>query len=194
MTLLLKKTWFRRCSWIAVGLLYLIPLVVVQGAFDMFIKIDGIEGESLDDKHRGWIDVLSVSQGVSRSVSGAGATRSNGVASFQDVSITKWLDKSSPKIMESVCNGAVFPKVEIDLVSTGATGQPTGQTVNYKLQNVLFTSSKQDGTAADAAPLPTESFSLNFTKIEYQYKSVDPGSGQTNSDVSVVCDVPATDP
>jgi type VI secretion system secreted protein Hcp len=189
-----KCRWFKRSAWIAVGLIYLIPLVVVQGAFDMFIKIDGIEGESLDDKHRGWIDVLSVSQGVTRSVSGAGATRTNGLARFQDISVTKWLDKSTPKLLESVCNGKIFPKVEIDLVSTGAAGGPTGKTVYYTLQDVIFTSSKQDGSATDDDPLPTESFSLNFTKIEYQYQSVDPGSGQTNSDVSAVCDVPAIDP
>ena len=32
-------------------------------AVDYFLKIDGIDGESQDDKHKDWIEVLSFSWG-----------------------------------------------------------------------------------------------------------------------------------
>ncbi len=35
-------------------------------AVDYFLKIDGIAGESTDDKHKEWIDVLSFSWGDPR--------------------------------------------------------------------------------------------------------------------------------
>ena len=28
-------------------------------SFDAFMKVDGVEGESLDDGHTGWIELLS---------------------------------------------------------------------------------------------------------------------------------------
>jgi type VI secretion system secreted protein Hcp len=45
-------------------------------ALDMFCKIDGIDGESTDDAHADWIELLSYSHGVSQPVSGA--SRSGG--------------------------------------------------------------------------------------------------------------------
>ena len=66
-------------------------------AMDMFIKIDSIKGESVDKTHKGEIDVLAWSWGVSNSGSahvggGAGA----GKANVQDLSFTKYIDKSTP--------------------------------------------------------------------------------------------------
>ena len=33
-------------------------------AFDAFIKIDGIDGESTDEKHSDWIEVIKFGPGV----------------------------------------------------------------------------------------------------------------------------------
>ncbi|MCP3874696.1 MAG: type VI secretion system tube protein Hcp, partial [Desulfobacteraceae bacterium] len=70
-------------------------------AYDAFIKIDGIDGESTDDKHHGWIEIIRHGMGVKQTVSttassagGASAER----ADFSDFSIRKYLDKSSPKL------------------------------------------------------------------------------------------------
>ena len=66
-------------------------------AVDMFIKIDGIKGESADDKHKEEIDVLSWSWGMSQSGSahmggGAGAGKVN----VNDLSFTKYIDVAGP--------------------------------------------------------------------------------------------------
>ena len=68
-------------------------------AVDMFMKIDTVEGEAQDSKHKKEIDVLSWSWGLSNAGSahsggGAGAGKVN----VQDLSFTKWVDSSSPKL------------------------------------------------------------------------------------------------
>ena len=35
-------------------------------AFDAFLKLDGVKGESFDNTHKGEIDILSFSWGVSQ--------------------------------------------------------------------------------------------------------------------------------
>ena len=59
-------------------------------AFDAFLKIDGVPGESTDDKHKDWIEVLSYSTGVSQKSSGSASTAGGASAEradFQDFSI-----------------------------------------------------------------------------------------------------------
>ena len=75
-------------------------------AVDMFLKIEGIKGESADKAHKDEIDVLAWSWGISQSGSaqlgpGAGA----GKVSVQDLSFTKYIDASSPDLLLSCCNG-----------------------------------------------------------------------------------------
>ncbi|GAO92520.1 hypothetical protein PSA5_07405 [Pseudomonas syringae pv. actinidiae] len=38
-------------------------------AFDAFLKIDGIPGESLDDKFKDWIEILSYTHGATQATS-----------------------------------------------------------------------------------------------------------------------------
>src|SRR5512141_296981 len=74
---------------------------VVVMAFDAFLKIDGVPGESSDDKHKDWIEVLSYSWGVSQPSSGSASTAGGATAeraNFSDFSVVKALDKASPKL------------------------------------------------------------------------------------------------
>jgi len=66
-------------------------------AVDMYMKIEGTDGESTDSKHEKWIEVSSYSHGLSQPISGASGTggRTGGRADFQDFSITKVLDAAS---------------------------------------------------------------------------------------------------
>jgi type VI protein secretion system component Hcp len=48
-------------------------------SFDAFMKVDGIEGESLDDAHKGWIELLSYHYDAMQSISQSAS--SNGGAS-----------------------------------------------------------------------------------------------------------------
>jgi type VI secretion system secreted protein Hcp len=93
-----------------------------------FVKIQGIRGESTDDKHKDWIEVLSFSWGAAQTSSAA--------ATHGDLIITKAVDRSSPKLAECLTKGSGFPEVIIDTPQTG--GKPGY--VTYTLKNVKIVS------------------------------------------------------
>lgn len=191
MARLLKRPLFQAGFWIAIGLLYLMPLVTSRGAFDAFMKIEGVEGESQDEKHKDWIDISSVQYGTTRTIPAAGTPRAGGAVTFEDIQVTKWIDKSSPDLMLSVCRGKVFPKVEIEMVDRSATSG-TNTYLKYELTDVIVTGVKPTAPASDGQPMPSESVSLNFTKIEFKYQKIDAASGATNVETSAICDLNPT--
>lgn len=129
-----------------------------------YIKFDGVDGEAKDSDHKGWIDVLSVSQSIARSMDSGLSARSSAAASFSDITVTKELDKSSPKLAEAVATGKVIPKVEFHLTSTHGTYY------KYELTNVMVTSYSMSGEADER---PTEEVSFNFTQIKTTYTEYD---------------------
>ena len=78
-----------------------------------FVKFDGIEGESTDKAHKGWIDVLSVSHGVTPG--DAAARQAERKRQHKPVTITKPIDKASPLLAEALASGAVLANVRIDV-------------------------------------------------------------------------------
>ncbi len=137
-----------------------------------YMKFDGIDGESKDKDHKGWIDILSFGQAIHQpGGSATGTARRRGDVILDDISVAKLLDKSSPKIAESVCKGKVFPKVEIELTASYTdSGRVTYY--RYELKNVLVTSYNVSG-AAQAEDVPAEDFSLNFEEIKVTYTEND---------------------
>ena len=137
-----------------------------------YIKFDGVDGEALDKDHSKWSDLLSFSQGLHQPGGGAtGATRRRGDVILDDINCTKELDKSSPKIAESVCKGKVFPKVEIDLTASYTdAGRVTYY--RYELTNVQVTSYNISG-GGQSEDVPVEDFSLNFEEIKVTYTEND---------------------
>jgi len=127
-----------------------------------YIKFDGIDGESVDKDHKDWINLLSFSDG-SKIREDSVSTRYQ--YDVSDIIVVKELDKSSPKLAESIAMGKVFPKVEIHLDS----GKETYYV--YKLTNVMITSYTISGTNNE---IPTEEFSLNYEKITISESSEEP--------------------
>src|SRR5947207_3599725 len=89
-------------------------------AVDMFMKIGALKGESKDSSHKGEIDVLAWSWGMSNSGSahvggGAGAGKVN----IQDLSFTKYIDKSSPTLDLACCTGKHFLKATLTVRKAG---------------------------------------------------------------------------
>lgn len=135
-------------------------------AVDYFLKIDGIKGESKDDKHKDEIDILSWSFGVSQAGSfgtggGGGVARAN----VQDLNLTKYLDKSSPDLYLSCLTGKHIK--EATLVCRKAGGDNPLEYLTIKLSDVLVSSVQTGGAGGE---LLQESLSLNFAKINMDYK------------------------
>lgn len=140
-----------------------------------YIKFDGVDGESKDKGHKNWSDLQSASQTIHKPGSGAtGSARRRGSVMMEDLQCMKSLDKSSPKIAEAVCNGKVFPKVEIHFtVSTTDSGREPY--LKYELKNVMVTSFSTSGHGQDK---PSENFSLNFEEIKVIYVEMDEKGGK----------------
>jgi type VI secretion system secreted protein Hcp len=134
-------------------------------AFDAFIKIDGIEGESTDEKHAGWIEVTSYNTGLAQTVSstassagGASAER----ADFQDFSITKQIDKASPKLAVACADGTHIGSIVVELCRSGTDKV---KFMEYKMTNCIISGTSTTG----GGEFPTESVTIDFGKIEWSY-------------------------
>lgn len=151
-------------------------------AFDAFCKVDGIPGESTDDKHKDWIEILSFSYGVSQPASGAASTAGGASAEradFADFSIVKALDKASPKLFEACAQGKHIKEVTIELCRAGGDKV---KYMEYKLTNCIVSSFRPGGSAAGGESLPLEEVAFNFGKIEivYTQQKREDGSGGGN--------------
>ena len=127
-------------------------------AFDTFMKIDTVDGESTDTKHEKWIGIFSYSHGLANSGAGAISThgsRVQGKVDHQDFHITKRIDCSSPYLFKHCCLGKHFPKVLFEIcVNTG----DKNVIEKYTLEHVLVASMSCGG--GDGQDFPVEQVSL----------------------------------
>jgi type VI secretion system secreted protein Hcp len=135
-------------------------------AVDFFLKLDGIPGESKDKAHKGEIDVLAWSWGMSQSgTMHMGGGGGGGKASFQDLSFTTYYEKSTPKLMEMCATGGHIPKGSLFCRKAGGKQE---EVIIYDITDVLVTSVSTGGSGGEDRQ--TVNFSLNFAKIETKYK------------------------
>lgn len=143
-------------------------------AVDMFLKLDGIKGESQDHKHKDEIHIESFSWGVSQTGSfGTGGGGGAGKVAVHDISITKFLDKSTPALFLHCANGKHIPN---GLLTFRKAGEKPLEYLKIKLQDILISSLQESGHGG--GDLLSESVTINFAKfwVEYQEQKAD-GSG-----------------
>lgn len=163
-------------GWASVIALLTFPFFSASGAFDMFLKIGSIEGESNGDikgNHAKEIDVLAWSWGMSNSGT---AISGPGTANVQDISFTKYLDKSTPTLMLAALTGSSFASAEFT-VSQNNTKTPY-EMLKLKLENVLVTSVSAGGSGGQERL--TENVSLNFSKVSLEYYVQDALTGKAS--------------
>jgi len=137
-----------------------------MAAVDYFLKIDSVEGESKDDKHKGEIDVQSWSWGASQAGTfAAGGGGGAGKVSMQDFHFTMHVCKATPKLMKSVATGHHYPKAQLTARKAGGEQQ---EYLIIKFTDLLVTSYQMGGSSGGDAGL--DSVSVNFSKIEFEYK------------------------
>lgn len=148
-----------------------------------FIKFDGVDGESKDKEHKGWIDILSYGAGADKPESGAaGASRRRGSVVLEDFTFAKKVDKTTPILSEPICKGEAFKEVVVELCKP-ATGGDQHCYLKYEMKNVYITSYQVGGSADE---VPTEEFSLNYEEIKVTYVGQD-DSGRPAEPVSSMC-------
>ncbi|HLS99126.1 MAG: type VI secretion system tube protein Hcp [Porticoccaceae bacterium] len=76
-----------------------------------YLKFDGVEGESRDKDHKGWIDLLSVSAVVSPRDAASGLP--TGKRQHKPVTVTKPIDKASPVLAKALAEGKHLTNVQV---------------------------------------------------------------------------------
>jgi type VI secretion system secreted protein Hcp len=135
---------------------------------DAFVKIDGIEGESMDEKHVGWIEIIRYGTGVRQTVSttassAGGATAER--ADFDSFAFSKLIDKSSPLLMLACAAGTHIDEMIVELCRAGTDKV---KFMEYRLKNCLINwVSTSSGDPNNS--FPVELVKINFGKIEWCY-------------------------
>jgi type VI secretion system secreted protein Hcp len=142
-------------------------------AVDMFLKLNGIKGESKDGKHKDEIHIESFSWGLSQTGShGAGGGGGTGKVSVHDISLTKFVDKASPSLMLFCCNGKHIPD---GLITVRKAGEKPLEYLKIKLTDILISGLQEAGHGSEQL---TENVTLNFAKFHVEYQEQKPdGSG-----------------
>jgi type VI secretion system secreted protein Hcp len=144
-------------------------------SFEAFLKIDGIPGESSDDKHKNEIDVLSFSFGISRQ-------NERGRPSIADFSIVKTVDTSSPLLFDAACQGDT---VKSALFTARKAGKGQQEFLIITMEQVLISSVQHSG-APGTDGVPMESVSLDFQSLEMEVFKQNP-DGSMGSSTKTLC-------
>ena len=141
-------------------------------AVDMFLKLEGVPGESKDQKLTDHIEILSFSwgatqQGAYNTGTGGGA----GKAQVHEPSFTHFVDKASTVLFQMCVSGKHIPKGEFIARRAGADGKPQPY-LNLKFEDLIVSSVQYAGHHGGDDRM-SESFTLNFRKFEVMYTTQD---------------------
>jgi type VI secretion system secreted protein Hcp len=157
-------------------------------ALDMFLKLDGIGGEASDAKHKGEIDVLSWSWGLSDPASPA-AGGGAGKVKVENISIQKLVDLASPLLLSFSAQGKHIK--EGTLATRKGVKSSGDDFLMVKMTDVIVTSVQM--AASKDASQPAESITLGFGKVELDYRQTKQ-DGSLGPETSFKWDVTAAKP
>jgi type VI secretion system secreted protein Hcp len=139
------------------------------GAAEMFMKLDGIEGESSDDKHKGEIELESFAFGMKNTGGGGtGGGGGAGKAEFASICFEKRFDRSSPKIFQAAAAGT---HVKSAVVTFRRSGKEQQEFLTYKFEDVVFDQYDHSG---DQKPQMIEDIGFQYSKFEMAYRQQNP--------------------
>ncbi len=142
-----------------------------MGQIDYFLKLDGIDGESADEKHKGEIAVKSWGFGASNAMPvSAGSGAAVGKALLRDFHFVKAVDKASPRLLTACCAGE---RLKSATLTCRRSGRDQQEFLKVLLSNVVVIAFDSIGTA-DAAAGVEEQVSFAYGRVEFRYKEGKP--------------------
>ena len=138
-------------------------------AVDYFLQIAGVEGESTDAKHKGWIDVDSWSWGETRPTAPAagGGGGGGGKVQVQDLHFVSRVSKASPKLFLACASGQHFKDAKLVGRKAGKSQQ---EFLTWTFTDLLVTGYQTGGTEGGEV-LPSDQVSLSFAKLKVEYRT-----------------------
>ncbi|KQZ45100.1 type VI secretion system tube protein Hcp [Duganella sp. Root1480D1] len=137
-------------------------------AIDVYLHIDGIKGESTDDRHKDWIECKSVSWSVEQPRSATSSTGGGHTAErceHRDVVITKLADLASPILLQTCSAGRTIPKAKLEFMRADAQGERV-KYFEIELDNVLIGVVSPSVGEGD---ILTEEVGFKFSKVRWKY-------------------------
>jgi type VI secretion system secreted protein Hcp len=157
-----------------------------MAGFDIFLKLNGIDGESTTKGHEKEIEVVSYDQSIDSTIpSGGGAGGGAGKATFSGVRFSKLLDSASMPIALACASGLHIAHARF------AFRRAPSDFYVVTLEDVIVTHAGQCATTDTQSPLAFETLAksstgaalleevtLNFGKIRWEYRPIGPkGTG-----------------
>jgi type VI secretion system secreted protein Hcp len=142
---------------------------VTAATVDWFLKLDKIQGESTDDRHKGEIEVMSWSWGVSQATSaGPGGGPRASKPCVADFAFTKLIDKSTPQLIGNAATGL---HIANGILIGRKAGKEQQEFLKIELKDVLVSSFQTGGSGGG---VPAETISLSFASVTVEYKTQNP--------------------
>ena len=133
---------------------------------DFFLKIDGVDGESVVTGKEKHMQLLAWSWGMSQTgTTHHGTGGGAGKVNVQDLSFTKHVDKATPVVIQACCTGRHFDKATL---SARKAGDKPLEYLTIEMKNVIVTSVSQGGSGGEE--LQTENITLNFASFTLDYQ------------------------
>lgn len=157
----------------------------------IFLKLDGVDGESTDSQYAKQMEILSMQWGVehaqSPTKSSLGGIGGLDKPQFTNLTVTKFVDSASPVLMDHLLKGTQLPEAVVTLCRSGGERQVLAQ---YTLKNVFITkmdteaNSKSQNNEETINRFPTEVIQIAFLSIENTYNKTNPETGKVEGSIT----------
>lgn len=141
-----------------------------MASVDYFLKIDGIEGESQDSKHKNEIQIESFSFGETNSgTASLGGGFGAGKVVMNDFHFTMTVNKATPKLFQACASGE---HIKSAVLVARKAGKDQQEFLKWTFNEVMVSSFQHGGSQGDVVPV--DQISLNFAKVQVEYKAQKP--------------------
>lgn len=151
-------------------------------AIDVYLQIEGIKGESQDERHKEWIECTSVNWGLVQPRSATASTGGGHTAErveLRDITFHKITDLSSPILMQTCAMGKTIPKAKFEFMRADGQGIPI-KYFEIELENILV---GEIHPAIESGSFLAESVNLKFSKVKWKYTQQKISGGDGGSTV-----------
>lgn len=137
-------------------------------AFEAYLELKGIKGESQREHYADHIEIMSFDLGAQNDGKAWGSGRNTGTVQVNDFTFTKKIDQATPLLFQYCCKGDTFDEAVLKVVKSAGADKPL-EYIKYKFTKVLI-AAIHSGAVDPAQGIPTETVMLNYGKCEIDYQ------------------------
>lgn len=137
-------------------------------AIDVYLQIDGIKGESTDDKHKDWIECLSVNFGVLQPKSATASTGGGHTAErceHKEIILSKLADLATPLLLQNSSSGKTIAKAKFEFLRADGKGERV-KYFEIEIENLIISSVMPSVAEGN---ILTETVSLKYSQVKWKY-------------------------